>query len=466
MNQSKNIYQKAGFIKPCFSILYLITITSFLNAQWIIEDTLQGDGIYNYICVVDSGVVWTVGDYWSGGNFIARRSSSGQWVNVGLDGIYLNQTLTGIAARDYQNAWVTDCFGGSNGGAHIYRTSNGGLNWIIQVSTGGNQGYFNDIRFSKNNNSFGYAWSDPPNGNGTPFKIYKTTNEGITWNEFLVNVDTHFVGSTWSMCITDSNHAWFGLYRNLGGSDYGRIMYTTNGGLNFNYSLLSAFGTNIGAIEFKTDNLFGLTIMPDQLNLVFKSTNNGNSWSYYNSGYPLGLARRLISIPNSEVWYVAIFSSDGDRIYKSIDNGNSWSPMIIPNQSYNITHMDAVFVNNKVFAYAITAGGLVLRMVDTISLIGINNNSNLIPKAFSLSQNYPNPFNPLTTIKYSLIKQGLVKLVVYDILGKEVITLVNEIKQAGNFSVNFDATNYASGIYFYRLEVVDFVNVKKMVLIK
>jgi hypothetical protein len=99
-------------------------------------------------------------------------------------------------------------------------------------------------------------------------------------------------------------------------------------------------------------------------------------------------------------------------------------------------------------------------------LVGKEPISSDIPRTFSLAQNYPNPFNPVTSIKYSVPKQSLVKLIVYDILGREVAKLVNEVKQAGNYSVSFDASSYASGVYFYRMEAGDFTDVKKMVLIK
>jgi len=85
---------------------------------------------------------------------------------------------------------------------------------------------------------------------------------------------------------------------------------------------------------------------------------------------------------------------------------------------------------------------------------------------YKLSQNYPNPFNPVTKINFSLPKQGFATLKVYDILGREVRILINEMKQAGNYSVDFDASHLSSGIYFYRLESGSFSNVKKMILIK
>ncbi len=88
------------------------------------------------------------------------------------------------------------------------------------------------------------------------------------------------------------------------------------------------------------------------------------------------------------------------------------------------------------------------------------------PVSFKLSQNYPNPFNPTTKISYALPKSGLVTLRVYDILGKEVATLVNEVKNAGNYTVDFSASNFTSGVYFYKLETNGFSDIKKMMLIK
>ncbi len=105
------------------------------------------------------------------------------------------------------------------------------------------------------------------------------------------------------------------------------------------------------------------------------------------------------------------------------------------------------------------------------SIIGISDLS--IPRKFEIKQNYPNPFNPVTIIKYSIPKSSLVKMTVYDILGREVSKLVNSVEPAGNYEVNFDGSNLASGIYFYRIEARQvgsstgsFVEVKKMVLLK
>lgn len=91
---------------------------------------------------------------------------------------------------------------------------------------------------------------------------------------------------------------------------------------------------------------------------------------------------------------------------------------------------------------------------------------NIIPNEFHLFQNYPNPFNPNTVISYQLSVDGIVSLKVYDVLGKEVATLIHERKSAGRYKVTFDASNFSSGIYFYTIETNDFVQTKRMVLIK
>ena len=107
----------------------------------------------------------------------------------------------------------------------------------------------------------------------------------------------------------------------------------------------------------------------------------------------------------------------------------------------------------------------------TINLIGIKTLSKEIPKENKLHNNYPNPFNPITTIKFEIAKISNVKLTIYDAIGKEITTLVNEKLNAGTYEVKWpapteDASNFASGVYFYKLITNDFIETKKMILSK
>ncbi len=104
--------------------------------------------------------------------------------------------------------------------------------------------------------------------------------------------------------------------------------------------------------------------------------------------------------------------------------------------------------------------------IEVIPWMGIHQTNNEIPEEFSLSQNYPNPFNPATSIKFDIPEKNYVRLVVYDISGKEIEALIDEELSAGKYDVNWNAANYSSGVYFYRIEAGSFTDVKKMLLIK
>jgi hypothetical protein len=101
-----------------------------------------------------------------------------------------------------------------------------------------------------------------------------------------------------------------------------------------------------------------------------------------------------------------------------------------------------------------------------LTTVGIGNHNGELPKDYSLAQNYPNPFNPNTNIKFSIPSNGMVKLTVFDITGRQVAVLVNENLNAGTYTADFNAANVSSGIYFYKLESGSFVETKKMMLIK
>lgn len=118
--------------------------------------------------------------------------------------------------------------------------------------------------------------------------------------------------------------------------------------------------------------------------------------------------------------------------------------------------------NNEL--YIVGASGTIFKLQDAV--IGINGNSNELPAGFSLEQNYPNPFNPSTSISYNVGASSFVNIKVFDLTGKEIAVLLNESKPAGRYSVEWNATDLPSGIYYYRLETGSFSQTKKMALIK
>ncbi len=146
---------------------------------------------------------------------------------------------------------------------------------------------------------------------------------------------------------------------------------------------------------------------------------------------------------------------------KSIDMRGVTYPIKVKAENMDIRLMD---VTGKLIDINIKKGEEITISNSNIDKVMVS--GQLLPKKFALEQNYPNPFNPTTTIKFSIPKQVQVNLVIYDILGEEVKELKNEVMKPGYYEVNFNANALASGVYFYRIKAGDFVQTKKMILLK
>ena len=160
----------------------------------------------------------------------------------------------------------------------------------------------------------------------------------------------------------------------------------------------------------------------------------------------------------------------GEAIHISSESTSEWTPLMIPvNFSTNDIPDSALIVftvaNN--LNYQHDGSKLYLDNMSFENLItSINKPRSELSNNFQLSQNYPNPFNPRTKIQYSIPQRSHVTINVCDILGKELINLVNEEKEIGNYEIEFDGSNLSSGVYFYRMLAGNFVNVKRLTLLK
>jgi len=225
---------------------------------------------------------------------------------------------------------------------------------------------------------------------------------------------------------------------------------------------LSILPSNIRVTDFDNGSSPGrvfMTISGTNTARVFRSANNGANWTNITGNLPalINTSCILADKSNDEIIYVG--SDFG--VFVTGNGGVNWYNFAggLPSVCY-VKDMEFAAGNN--FIYAATYGRGVWK---SSILIGIKNISQAA-ESFSLSQNYPNPFNPVTNIKFSLPKSAHIKLTVYDVTGKEVAVLVNEIKKSGGYEVDFDASNLASGVYFYQLKSDNFYSFKKMVLVK
>jgi hypothetical protein len=156
-------------------------------------------------------------------------------------------------------------------------------------------------------------------------------------------------------------------------------------------------------------------------------------------------------------------------LYRTTNGGINWLYQIPDTTIHLGTYYYTAFVNSKLgWAYATFPSGIhTTTGGDPVFYTGIQQISNIKPEEFKLKQNYPNPFNPKTNIKYQISKSKYVKLIVYDILGREIIILVNQKQRAGIYETDFSGNNLSSGIYFYSLYTdKNLIDTKKMILIK
>ncbi len=301
----------------------------------------------------------------------------------------------------------------------VFRTTNGGASWQQQFS-GGTQ---NPNKIYMFNPRIGFMC----NSSGTPPNIYKTTNGGANW---LINLSNDYF---FDMRFIDSLTGW-----KCNGIEDSSMQKTTDSGLNWTKQILPYGGSIITSV-----------------------------------------ITNFCNVNHDTIWGVGGFITYGTggfrgMLFRTTNGGQNWL-FQIPDTTIHITSYAHIqFINRNIgWAYSLGQGGIhTTNGGDTTFLNGIQQISSIIPEDFKLYQNYPNPFNPVTNIKYQIIKNvkretSDVRLIVVDITGKIVTTLVNQKQSAGTYQVDFSGANYSSGVYFYSLFIDDkLADTKKMVLLK
>jgi photosystem II stability/assembly factor-like uncharacterized protein len=246
----------------------------------------------------------------------------------------------------------------------------------------------------------------------------------------------------------DANTGWCRARNENGSPTY--IAKTTNGGTNFTRIL---YITNTDGNEALLNANTGYVA---SYNKIYKTTNGGNNWTQtvYDD---FTMFFDIFFVNNSTGWVCG----DYGALYKTTNEGNNWVRI---NTGLNTPLKSIKFINENT-GFITGDGGLILKTTNGGSVF-ISQTQTEVPSSFRLGQNYPNPFNPMTNVKFSIVNTGDVKIVVYDIQGREVQTLVNERLVAGTYEVKFDGSMLTSGVYFYKMVTDRFTETKKMLLIK
>ena len=358
------------------------------------------------------------------------------WIEVPSESYPSHIRVQDMSATNENSIWIC---GNSGDTTLIYATFNGGESWEQQyMNTGGGLLFFMEMFSMDSGMAMGCAYSD------VPLPVVQTTNVGDEWIEKNTEYLIHEYGE--STCISMINmetaffqKKWSTLYKSSDGGTSWDSVYTPHSGesVNFYNEQFGLLGTVFGRIHSTVDG--------------------GTTWEEfpYQGLNSVKCIEFLPGTPN-KIWV-----SVREGLFFSEDSGRTWLEYFIEGdfKSFDIDFVDErhgwIMAENMVY-YTETGDRIVS---------GIGNLTN-VPIEFKLSQNYPNPFNPTTQIEYSLPKSEHVKIFIYNTIGQKVNTLKNGVMPAGHHEVTFNALNLSSGIYYYRMEVGEFQDVKKMIYLK
>jgi hypothetical protein len=342
-----------------------------------------------------------------------------------------NWSLVGGLPPTGANCWAlfsdgSNIFAGYyTGSSNSYRSTNNGTNWSTMVMP---NLYARDF-IVKGPYLFASCWG------GT---VQRSTNNGANWIQMSSGITG---GGLWHMAVSGSY--LFVTAQN------GGVFRTSNDGANWTQAINGLTYPVVYSLCTSGSRIFAGSDGAG----IFVTTNNGDNWSA--TSQTSGTIYTMILSGST------IIAGGTSGIKTSTNNGVSW---VEQNQGLASGNVSCL-LSDGLYLYAGTLGGSVFRR-PLAEMLAVEMLSNTVPGSYRLAQNYPNPFNPVTNIKFDIQQTGLVKLIVYDVTGREVSAVVNEILRPGEYSAEFDGTNLTSGVYFYKLETEDFTETRKMILTK
>ncbi|MBK6913531.1 MAG: T9SS type A sorting domain-containing protein [Ignavibacteriales bacterium] len=434
-----------------FLLATFFSFSTYVDAQWI----RQTNGLPE-----DWGIGWAIDASDSNNALISTNTGlfkttdgGDSWTKVDLPDTII-ETVVDVSISDESNFWIATDLG------KIIATTNAGDNWSIQFDDESLTQFMNYIEMFDESN--GVAMGDAPfTFANKPAVFLITSDGGSTW---VKSNDTTFIdvwsGDTWRrLDFTDPMHGYF--YES--GINPEKLFKTSDGCASWieaNYSgscsVLKCFNEEIILLQSMACN-------PQCVGTIHKTTDGGGTWTESHSGDGWGNDFEFMPGDASKVFF-----TDYDNLFFSSDTGNTWISIFVDTTELKLR--DIVFTDSN-HGWILGDNGKLFKTNSGGVITGLNESENL-PIEFSLSQNYPNPFNPTTSIQYQVSSSSRVTLKVYDILGNEAANLVNAQKPAGKYKVKFDATNLASGVYLYRMQVNPvsgaggFTETKKMVVLK
>jgi len=428
-----------------FTIFLFCINTVYSQSGWVQQTSGISTRLYS-VYFANQSTGWASGD---SGVILSTTNGGADW-NRQNSGTTL--PLLSIQFANENTGWAVGGFDDNNPlCSHLYiilRTTNGGANWITQLS-GGNGYFFNDLAVVNSHTAYttNAGICCPPFCIQSSGAVSKTDNSGLNWNYSL--------GSAFfSVFFLNEMDGWAAGQSSsdvLAPIDY--IYKTNNGGNNWQLILSdTAFNYNpYRKIQF-VNSLTGYSIKGKLL----KSTDSGSQWNNTDSVSTSGVSDQFF-INTDTGW-----CTKGANIIRTNNGGDDWD---IQN-SNNTSGLSSIYFVDAYYGWAVGSGGTILKTI-TGGLTSISQIQNTQIPNYHLLQNYPNPFNPTTSLEFGISDWGLVSLKIYDVLGNEVETLVNENLSPGSYQIQWNGEGFASGIYFYSLTAGGkIIGTRRMIMLK
>lgn len=421
------------------------------------------------------------------------------WFNGGGTGFKYSTDGGGTFSASVNASFHSTPGAVNSSGRFVLKTDirvNGMPHIAVDMSSTSRRGYIYNV----------YA-TNPPGPDAADIFCTRSTDGGLTWSsgspvrvnddatftdQWMSDVSVDLQGRVWAMWWDSRND----VANNLMTETWGAV--STDGGLTFTNFMISNQNFNPAVVKIGQGNHFYLGdyqgIAGRTITMPFYTGQNNTlqDFTAYLPDYGMSFNKSIDSINPTSTSVVRMrnpvmgpyagtvtyttnitpspapgtltptFSPSNVRTFTGVSDSvliNTTSTANVPQQLYTVTVTGTETGGPRVHSrtYQIRVG----------NFTGIQNTNNEVPQVYSLQQNYPNPFNPTTNINFGLPKGSLVTLKIFDILGQEVATLVNNSNlAAGNYTYDFNASNIPSGIYFYRISAGEFSDVKKMMLIK
>ena len=364
-----------------------------------------GDGFYVIVDHTNPNIIYAESQF---GN-LGKSTNGGNNFNGATNGINGNEPTNWDTPviMDPNNSSIL--YYGTN---YLYRTTNSAANWVkispqLTDYSGGRLGTLTTIAVAPSNSEVIYVGTDDSH-------VWVSSDNGSTWNEISDGLPIRWVTR---VAVDPTNES---------------IVYVTFNGLKWK----------------------------DPQPHVFRSTDKGTTWTDISSNLPDAPVNAFAVDP---IEPSTLYLGNDVGMFVSFNSGQSWWVL---GEGLPVLPIGDIEIHPSTHELVAGTYGRSMYKID-LDLISTNiGDSNPIISGFQLEQNYPNPFNPSTKIKYTIEQTTKVVLKVFDILGNEIATLVNEEKPVGNYEVEFNATELTSGIYFYTLIAKEFSETKKMILLK